>query len=458
MELRGKHVVVVGLARTGNSLAEFLLAEGARLTISEKRPAEALGPERAAWTARGAAVECGGHDAATFLSADLIVPSPGVPKLAEIEAARRAGVPVLSEIELAYGFLKGTLIGITGTNGKSTTATLTHKILADGGRRAFLSGNIGVPLLSFVRDSRPDDIYVIEISSFQLEYIERFKVHIAAVLNISRNHIDWHGSFENYWGAKKKLVSALVRGDFAVLNGDDEKVWALAGSGPFRTYAFSRSRTIEPGAYLRSGQIVLGVETGRPEALMPAAEIPLFGAHNRDNVMAAALIGRIAGVPAPRMRESIRSFKALEHRLERVAVVSGVEFVNDSKATTVDAAIKAIESFDRPLVLILGGKDKDSDFQPLRGAVAGRVKSIVLVGAAKDKIRAALEGAGVPMTEAHDYVEVVDRAYAEASPGDVVLLSPACTSWDMFPSFEVRGETFKTEVRRLADAAVKRGE
>ena len=454
MDLRGKHVVVVGLARTGNSLAEFLLAEGARVTISEKRTAEALGPERAAWTARGAAVECGAHDLATFLSADLIVPSPGVPKLAEIEAARRAGVPVLSEIELAYRFLKGTMIGITGTNGKSTTATLTHKILAEGGKRAFLTGNIGVPLLSFVRDSRPDDVYVIEISSFQLEYIERFKVHIAAVLNISQNHIDWHGSFEEYWGAKKKLVAALAEGDFAVLNRDDEKVWALSGGGPFRTYGFSRSRTVAPGAALRDGRIVLAQEDGSAEDLMPASEIPLFGAHNRDNVMAAALIGRICGVPAPRMRESIRAFRALEHRLEHVAVVGGVEFVNDSKATTVDAAIKAIESFDRPIVLILGGKDKGSDFRPLRAAVAARVKSIVLVGAAKDKIRAALEGT-VPMIEAGDYADVVDRAAAAAAPGDVVLLAPACTSWDMFPSFEVRGETFKAEVRRRAAAERK---
>jgi UDP-N-acetylmuramoylalanine--D-glutamate ligase len=455
MELRGKHVVVVGLARTGNSLAEFLLAEGARVTISEKRTADALGPELAEWTSRGAAVECGGHDPATFLSADLIVPSPGVPKLAEIEAARGKGVPVLSEIELAYRFLKGTLIGITGTNGKSTTATLTHKILAEGGTRAFLTGNIGVPLLSFVRDSRPDDVYVIEISSFQLEYIERFKVHIAAVLNVSQNHIDWHGSFEEYWDAKKKLVSALTEGDFAVLNRDDEKVWAMAGSGPFQAFGFSRSRTIVPGAFLRDGEIVLSGGPEPAEVLMPAAEIPLFGAHNRDNVMAAALIGRIAGIPAPRMRESICSFRALDHRLERVAVVGGVEFVNDSKATTVDAAMKAIESFERPIVLILGGKDKGSDFRPLRGAVAGRVKSVVLIGAAKEKIRTALEGA-VPMTEADDYAEAVDRAFAAAAPGDVVLLAPACTSWDMFRSFEERGETFKSEVRRLSGQAAGR--
>jgi UDP-N-acetylmuramoylalanine--D-glutamate ligase len=277
------------------------------------------------------------------------------------------------------------------------------------------------------------------------------------VLNISQNHLDWHGSFEEYWGAKKKLVTALAAGDFAVLNRDDDKVWELAGSGSFQTYGFSRTRTLEPGAFLRGEEIALSGGPGPAEALLPLAEIPLFGAHNRDNVMAAALVGRILGVPAPRMRESIRSFQALEHRLERVAVIGGVEFVNDSKATTVDAAIKAVESFDRPIVLILGGKDKGSDFRPLRAAIAGRVKFIVLVGAARDTIRAALDGT-VPMAEARDYDEVVERAYAAAAPGDVVLLSPACTSWDMFRSFEVRGETFKREVRRLAGPAERAGE
>ena len=449
MELRGKNVVIVGLARTGESLADFLLAEGARVTISESKPLDALGAQAAAWAARGAVLECDGHNPATFLKADLIIPSPGVPKLAAIQAARDKGVPVLSEIELAFRFLRGTLIGISGTNGKSTTATLTHRILADAGEDAFLTGNIGVPLLSFVRRSRPGQIYVIEISSFQLEYIETFKVHIAVLLNVSRNHIDWHGSFEEYWETKAKLVTPLIAGDTAILNRDDSRVWDLAGRGPFQALGFSRTRDVERGAFLRDGQVVMRGLNGGDEILMPAAEIPLLGAHNRDNVMAAALVGRLRGVPAASMRASIRAFRGLEHRLERVAVVGGVEFVNDSKATTVDAAIKAVESFDRPIVLILGGKDKGSDFAPLRALVATRVKTVVLVGKAKETIRTALEGA-VPMTEARDYADVVERAFAAAAPGDVVLLAPACTSWDMFASFEERGETLKREVGRLA--------
>jgi len=457
MDLRGKTVVVVGLARTGGALAEFLLDAGARVVISEKRPAEALGPEAARWASRGAVLEAGGHRPETFFAADLIIPSPGVPKLDILAAAREKGVPVITEIELAFRFLRGTLIGVTGTNGKSTTATLIHKILAGAGRPAFLAGNIGTPLLSFAAASRDEHLYVIEISSFQLEYIERFKVHIAVLLNVSQNHLDWHGDFEEYFGAKKKLIAGLGPGDFAVLNRDDARVWALAGSGPFETYGFSRRSDPIPGAGLSRGWIVVRERGGREERILPVGEIPLLGAHNRDNVMAAALTARLAGVPAAAIREAVARFAGLEHRLERVRTVSGVDFVNDSKATSVDAAIKAIESFDRPLVLILGGKDKGSDFTVLREVVARRVKSVVLVGAAKDKIRAALAGV-VPLQDGADYADVTARAFAAASPGDVVLLAPACTSWDMFADFEERGRVFKEEVRRLAERKEGKGD
>ncbi len=454
MELRGRAIVIVGLARTGEALADFLLDEGARVTISESRPRAALGPAADRFEARGAVIEAGGHVPATFFGADLIIPSPGVPRLDVILLARGRGVPVITEIELAYRFLKGTLIGITGTNGKSTTTTLIHAILRDAGRDAVLAGNIGTPLLSFIRDGRPERVYVTEISSFQLEYIERFKAHLAVYLNLSPNHLDWHGSFEDYAAAKAKLIRGLAAGDDAVLNADDEAVWGLRGTGPFRACGFSRRSEVERGAFLRGGEIVLRLD-GAEDILMPAAEIALFGAHNRDNVMAAALAGRLMGVPAPAMRETIRTFRGLPHRLEPVLTVDGVAFINDSKATTVEAAIKAVESFETPIVLILGGKDKGTDFAPLRPALAGRVRSIVLVGLAKDKIRRALDGVA-PMTDARDYREVVEAAYDAARPGDVVLLAPACTSWDMFADFEQRGETFKSEVRRLASGRAGR--
>jgi len=449
MELRGRNVVVVGLARTGEALAEFLLDEGAHVIISEKRPLAALGEAAARFAARGARIEAGGHRIESFFAADLIVPSPGVPRLEAIRAARDRGVPVISELELAFLFLRGPIIGITGTNGKSTTTTLIHSILAEAGIDAVLAGNIGTPLLSFVRDAREGRVYVTEISSFQLEYIDTFKVRAAVFLNITDNHIDWHGSFEDYFGAKKKLIAGLTKDDFAVLNADDERVWSLRETGPFKTLGFSRRREVERGAFIKNGAIVLRQGDGEDEMLMPSDEIALLGAHNRDNVMAAALVACLMRVPAAGMRGTIRRFRGLEHRLEPVLTLGGVDFINDSKATTVDAAIKAIESFDRPLILILGGKDKGTDFAPLRAAVAGRAKTVVLVGAAKDKIRAVLQGV-VPMVEAGDYVQAVAEAAAAAAPGDIVLLAPACTSWDMFSSFEERGEMFKSEVRRLA--------
>ena len=448
MDLRNKRVLVVGLGKTGESVAGFLLNRGARVKISEKKTSEALGGAAAAWKARGAEIETGGHRRGSFLEADLIVPSPGVPLLPEYAEAQAAGVPILSEIELAFRFLKGRIIGLTGTNGKSTTTTLIHKILKDAGRKAFLAGNIGTPLISFVDRSRDDHIYVTEISSFQLEFIDTFRVSVAAFLNISQNHLDWHSSLESYFLSKTKLILGQGAGDKAVLNRDDALVWGLKPLAPSDVFGFSRRRELNRGCFLRGDRIV--IRDGATERdLMSVREIRLPGLHNRENVCAAAMVGALSGVESRSMRASIREFTGLEHRLEPVLTLRGVAFVNDSKATTVDAAIKAIESFDRPIVLVLGGKDKGSDFTKLRRVVKSRVKKIVLVGAAKDKIRAALDGA-VPMDEAGPFKDVVPLAFAAASRGDVVLLAPACTSWDMFADFEERGRVFKRDVRKLA--------
>jgi len=451
MDLRHKRVLVVGLGKTGESVADFLLNQGARVKISEKKTAAALSGAAEAWTARGAEIEAGGHRVASFLEADLIVPSPGVPLLPEYAAAQARGVPILSEIELAFRFLKGRIIGITGTNGKSTTATLIHKILKDAGRKAHLAGNIGTPLISFVDRSRDDHVYVTEISSFQLEFIDAFRASVAVFLNVSQNHLDWHVSFEAYFLSKAKLILGQRGGDKAVLNRDDARVWGLKPLAPSDVYGFSRRRALGRGCFLRGDRVVLR-DGAKERDLMPVGEIRLPGLHNRENVMAAAMVGALSGVEPRSMRASIREFTGLEHRLEPVLTLRGATFVNDSKATTVDAAIKAIESFDRPIVLILGGKDKGSDFTKLRRLVKARVKKVVLVGAAKDKIRAALHGV-VPMDEAGTFADVVPLAFAAASRGDVVLLAPACTSWDMFANFEERGRVFKREVRKLARTA-----
>jgi len=454
MELRGKNVLVVGFERTGEALCRFLLDRGARVRVTEKKPADALGEKMRDFAGRGVVFETGGHQAASFLGADLIVPSPGVPPIPELAAARAKGVPVISEIELAYLFLRGRIVGITGSNGKSTTATLVHQILKGAGLRSRLAGNIGTPLISFVDRSRDDDIYVTEISSFQLEYTERFTPAFAAILNVSENHLDWHGTFEGYFAAKKKLVLRQGPDGVAVLNRDDPRIWGLRAEARSRVYGFSRKRRPARGACIDDGWIV--VKDGPPERILPAAAVRLPGAHNLENVLAASLIGRLLGAPGASMRRTIRAFRGLEHRLEDVLTARGVRFVNDSKATTVDATLKALASFDRPIVLILGGRGKGGDFSPLRAAVRKRVRAVVLVGEAAGKIEAALGGV-VPVVRASTYREVVRSAFAAAARGDVVLLAPAATSWDMFVNFEERGRAFKAEVRRLAAGLKKTG-
>jgi UDP-N-acetylmuramoylalanine--D-glutamate ligase len=447
MELAGKKALIVGLGRTGEATAGFLLRRGAKVRISEKKTASELGRAFSAWIERGAKVEAGGHVLSSFLKTDVIIPSPGVPPIPELMAARDRGIPILSEIELAFRYLKGTIVGITGTNGKSTTSTLLYRILKKAGFAAHLAGNIGTPLISFAETSRPGDIYVAEISSFQLEFTDAFRVPLSVFLNISRNHIDWHGSFESYFEAKKKLVTAQKAGDRAILNRDDPLVWNLKDAGEFQTFGFSRKRSVGRGCIVRNGWIVVRGE--KDKRIMPVSEIRLPGLHNLENVMAAALAGHLLGAPAIRMRQAIGSFMGLEHRLEHVLNLRGVEFINDSKATTVEASMKALESSTKPIVLILGGRDKGADFTELRSLVKAKVKKIVLVGEAADKIGQALRGTA-PMEKAAVFREVVPLAFASASRGDIVLLSPACTSWDMFRNFEERGRLFKREVRKLA--------
>jgi len=454
MELKDKTVLIVGFERTGEALCRFLLDRGARVRITEKKAADAFGDKVRTWTDRGVVFETGGHRPESFLGADLIIPSPGVPPLAGILAAREKGVPVISEIELACLFLRGKIVGITGSNGKSTTTTLVYNILRDAGLKARLAGNIGPPLVSFVDKSRDDHIYVTEISSFQLEYTEMFTPAVAAILNVSENHIDWHKTFDNYFGAKKKLVLRQGREGKAVLNRDNPLVWSLAGQAASEVYGFSRKRRLRRGAFVEDGWVV--IHDGKPERILPTSRITLPGTHNQENVLAAALIGHLLGVPAPALRRSILSFHGLEHRLEDVLRVGGVRFVNDSKATTVDATLKALASFGRPIVLILGGRGKGGDFSPLRGGVRKRVRSVVLVGEAADKIETALGGV-VPIDRVSNYREVVRKAFERAVRGDIVLLAPACTSWDMFKNFEERGRTFKREVRLLAAGLRKKG-
>lgn len=453
MDIQGKKIVVVGFSRTGEALCRFLLDEKAHVTVSEKKSRTELGPLVLFWEEKGVAFETDGHNQETFTSADLIVLSPGVPMIAELHAARQADVDIISEVELAFRFLKGKIIGVTGSNGKSTTATLIHKILYEGNRTAFLAGNIGTPLIGFVRESREDHIYVTELSSFQLQHIKTFRADAAVLLNITPDHLDRHQSFEEYAAAKIKLVEHQDKKDTAVLNRDDHFLRELSGRAPSTVYMFSRKEKVDRGCYIDDGRVVLMIN-GEKNILMETRDIPLFGLHNQENVMAAAVTGRIFGIPAEKIKNSIVSFKGLEHRLEKTAEIEGIAFYNDSKATNVDAALKSIDSFEGGLFIILGGRDKGGAFEKLRQPVKEKAEKVFLIGEAKDKLKKALKGT-VPMENVSTLEEAVRRGYGEAGPGDTILLAPACTSFDMFDNFEERGRVFKEAVERLINDILK---
>ncbi len=446
MNLEGKKVLVIGLGKTGKALCDFLIQRKARVKVSEKNPPTNLERDMGFWAGKNLTVETGPHNRLSFLDADLIIPSPGVPMLPEMEEAQANGIPIISEAELASRFLKGKIVGITGSNGKSTTTTLTHKILMDGRLEAYLAGNIGTPLISFVDKSADHHIYVTELSSFQLEHIESFSAAVSVFLNLSPDHLDWHKSFKNYFEAKKKLFMTQKESGFAILNRDDTAVWALAEDTPTRVFAFSRQKRIQNGCSIEKNWIVLRNEI--EEKIIKVSDIPLPGAHNLDNVMASALVGHLLSVPVPLIRESIKNFQGLEHRLEKVSNIRGVEFYNDSKATNVEAAITSIISFNQPIILVLGGRDKGSDFKKLRKPVLERVKKIFLIGEAKEKIKRALKNY-IPMSYVTSLKEAVVEGFASANPGEIVLLAPACTSFDMFRNFEERGKIFKKEVYSL---------
>jgi UDP-N-acetylmuramoylalanine--D-glutamate ligase len=451
IELEGRRVLVVGLERTGLATARFCLARGARVAASELRPEAQVAAAATELRARGVAVELGGHRAETFLAQDLIVPSPGVPyHLPPLDAARARGIPVWSEIELAARFLEGRLVAVTGSNGKTTTTALLGHILVQAGLPALVGGNIGAPAIGLVEASSPATVTVLEVSSFQLEATERFRPHIALLLNLTPDHLDRYLSFEEYALAKARLFANQRAGDFAVLNADDPEVARRAPAAP-QGFWFSRANRVAAGAYLRDGQIFFRRE-GEETPLATLREVPLRGEHNVENVLAAAAAAWLAGAPAGAIAAGIRSFPGVEHRLEYVAEVRGVEFYNDSKATNVDAVLKALDAFPGGLWVILGGKDKGGDYAPLRASLARRARGVFLIGAAAEKMAAQLEGAA-PLERAGTLDRAVRRAFAAAAAGETVLLAPACASFDQFENFEHRGRVFKQLVRELEHAA-----
>jgi UDP-N-acetylmuramoylalanine--D-glutamate ligase len=452
MELNGKRALVVGLGKSGVASALFMKAHGARVTVSDTKSGDELRNEIPVLLDHGITVETGGHGDRTFRGQDLIVVSPGVPVDAPpLVQARSLGETVIGEIELAAQFLPGPIVAITGSNGKTTTTTLMGEIMTAAGVPTLVGGNIGTPAISLAERAKPETVVVLEISSFQLETIQTFRPKIAVVLNVTPDHLDRHRTFEIYTDAKARIFENQQGGDFAVLNADDPTCVAMGARTRAQVFWFSRQKEVPQGAWVRDSNIVFRDSNGQREILQ-VSEIPLKGAHNLENVLAAVCSGVLMGCAPEKVRQAVHDFKAVEHRLEFVATVAGVDYYNDSKATNVDATIKALESFPANIHLILGGKDKGSDYTVLNDLIRQRVKGVYTIGAAAAKIESQVKGAEIVHAETLE--NAIRKVHATAQPGDVVLLAPACASFDQFKNYEHRGKVFKDIVAALATAKV----
>jgi UDP-N-acetylmuramoylalanine--D-glutamate ligase len=452
MELNGKRVLVVGLGKSGVASALFLKAHGAHVTVSDTKSGDELRNEIPVLLDHGITVETGGHGDRTFRGQDLIVVSPGVPVDAPpLVQARALGEAVIGEIELAAQFLPGPIVAITGSNGKTTTTTLTGEIMTAAGFPALVGGNIGTPAISLAERAKPETVIVLEISSFQLETIQSFRPKVTVVLNVTPDHLDRHRTFEVYVNAKARIFENQQGSDFAVLNADDPTCVAMGSRTRAQVFCFSRQKEVQQGAWVRDGNIVFRDGRGEPKTsqreIMQVSEIPLKGAHNLENVLAAVCAGALMGCSPEKIRQAVCDFKAVEHRLEFVATIRGVDYYNDSKATNVDATIKALESFPANIHLILGGKDKGSDYTVLNDLLRQRVKRVYTIGAAAAKIESQIKNAEVVHAETLE--NALRKASAAAQSGDVVLLAPACASFDQFENYEHRGQVFKEIVRTL---------
>jgi UDP-N-acetylmuramoylalanine--D-glutamate ligase len=440
MNLEGTKSLVVGMAKSGVASVELLVKQGALVRATDLHAAAP------GWARELDALHVPFvlQTPEVFQAADLIVLSPGVPAdLEPLDAARKRGATVIGEVELASYFLKGPIIGITGSNGKTTTTALVGHILRESGIAVQVGGNIGTAVTAMVDFSKPEQWNVLELSSFQLETIYRFRAQIAVALNVTPDHLDRHHTFENYAAAKGRLFETQQVGDAAVLNADDPVCVGYAKLTKGRPLWFSSTHAVTPGVTLQDGELWFdGVK------MMPAAEIPIRGLHNVENTMAAAVACRLAGASLTQIAAAVRTFRAVEHRLEFVRNVSGIDFYNDSKATNVDAALKALDAFSGGLWVILGGKDKGSDYTVLRQPLTQRARGVMLIGAAAAKIRSQIDGA-VPLYDSKTLDIALRDSYAAAQPGDTVLLSPACASFDQFDNYEHRGRVFKTLVAQL---------
>lgn len=456
MELEGKSALVVGLARSGIAAARFLAGRGAHVVATDRKPASDLPEEALSLARQGVVLELGSHPAPAFMGASMVVVSPGVPwDMPELAAARRAGVPVMAELELAYRNLVGIVAAVTGTKGKSTTTAALGAMLGSAGTDVRVGGNIGEPLIGQLEGATPGTVFAVEASSFQLEGIETFRPKVAVFLNLSADHLDRHASFEDYARAKARIFRNQTESDWAVVNADDAGVLDLARASRARRVLFSPAigggqlRAVSGDvAYFEGDRAVLRLD-GKTEALFERSRVQLPGPHLAGDVLAAAVAARLLGAPAAAIARAAHAFRGVEHVLELVAEVRGVRFFNDSKATNIDAARKSLQAFDGPVLAILGGRYKGGDFADLADAAAGRCKMVLAIGEAQERIEASL-AAVVPVVRCASLEEAVARGLAAGAPGDTVVLAPACSSFDMFKDYADRGRAFKDAVHRLA--------
>ncbi|MEE4265514.1 MAG: UDP-N-acetylmuramoyl-L-alanine--D-glutamate ligase [Desulfobacteraceae bacterium] len=453
MEIAGKNITVVGLGKTGMALARFLKKRGAAVVVTDMAAEEDLGPQVQELRQMNIPLEAGRHRPETFQQADLIVLSPGVPHtIAPVARARETGTVVMGEIELASRFIQEPIVAVTGTNGKTTTTELLGDMLKRSGLDVFVGGNIGDPLIGYIDEGRRADVIVAEISSFQLDTIDHFRPHIAVLLNITIDHLDRYPDFEAYAAAKMRIFENQQPNDISVLNSSDPLVRSLTSDLKNKKLFYPQARTDEDGAVINGSRIRFQInDPGLLDASrqrqwsLDLSRLKLRGRHNLENACAAGLAAIAAGARPEAIQEALDQFRGGAHRLEYLGTIEDVEFFNDSKATNVDAVIRAVECFDKPVVLIMGGLDKGSNFEPLRNIIRGHIKSLIVMGQAAGLIRTAL-GDWTPTAEATSMADAVTQARQAASPGDVVLLSPGCASFDMYDNYAQRGDDFRQKV------------
>ncbi|MHB8171870.1 MAG: UDP-N-acetylmuramoyl-L-alanine--D-glutamate ligase [Thermincolia bacterium] len=450
MELRNKKVLIIGMARSGVAAARFCRDKGAVVTAYDGKLPEQIGKVADELGSLGITLSLGVDPVIAPGAYHLAVISPGVPPtISVVGQLKKAGIPLIGEIELAYGFAKAPIVAITGTNGKTTTTTLIGEIFRDAGRQTCVAGNIGLPFIEEVEKYSEQAVLVLEVSSFQMETVDKFKAKVGMILNITPDHLDRHETMENYALAKSKVFANQGLEDFSVLNYDDPQVLSMAVQTGGRVIFFSRKHKLEEGVSVDEGQIVVKWN-GQTTPICAVNEVSILGAHNLENALAAVAAGWVMGVKADSLAWTLKRFQGVAHRMEAVAEIEGVKFINDSKGTNPDAAIKALESFNEPIVLIAGGKNKGLDFTEFALKIKEKVRSLVLVGEAAPAIREAVVEQGfTDSKKADSFEEAVKMAAREARPGEIVLLSPACTSWDMFNNFEERGDLFKQVVYSL---------